>query len=134
MIKDGDQVVGNRIRAKVVKNKIAPPFRQTEFDILFNRGISGEGDLLDLAADCGVITKQGSWYSHGKMRLGQGRERVRQFFIENADIVKTVTAEVLAALAVEPLPAAEPEPEPEPEPQLETATKTTNGKGALAKR
>ena len=125
MIKDGDQIVGSRIRAKVVKNKIAPPFRQTEFDILFDRGISGEGDLLDLAADCGVVAKQGSWYSHGKMRLGQGRERVRQFFTENGDVVKAVTAEVLAALGVEPLPAAEPE--------AEAATKTTNG-GVAAKR
>ena len=129
MIKDGDQVVGNRIRAKVVKNKIAPPFRQTEFDILFNRGISGEGDLLDLAADCGVITKQGSWYSHGKMRLGQGRERVRQFFIENADVVKTVRTEVLAAMGVEPLPVAEPaEAAPEP------VAKPTNGKRSVVKR
>jgi recombination protein RecA len=130
MIKDGDQVMGSRIRSKVVKNKIAPPFRQTEFDILFNQGISSEGDLLDLAANCGVVTKQGSWYSHGKVRLGQGRERVRQFFMENADVVKAVTTEVLAALGVEPLPIAEVT---EPVEVAEAKPTKVNGKGAAAK-
>ncbi len=100
-LKDGDTVIGNRIRAKVVKNKIAPPFRQTEFDILFNRGISREGDLLDLAVDAGVVSKQGAWYSHREMRLGQGRDRVRTFLIENADILETITTETKAALGIE---------------------------------
>ncbi|MEE8105601.1 MAG: recombinase RecA [Planctomycetota bacterium] len=107
MIKDGDVVVGNRVRAKVVKNKIAPPFRQTEFDILFNQGISSEGDLIDLAVDAGVIAKQGSWYSHGKTRLGQGRERVRTFFMENSDLMGTIRAEVLTALGVDTSPVTE---------------------------
>ncbi len=100
-LKDGDEIVGNRVRAKVVKNKIAPPFRQTEFDILFNQGISREGDLLDLAVDAGVIAKQGAWYSYGETRLGQGRERVRTFLIENKDISQKITGEVKAALGIE---------------------------------
>jgi recombination protein RecA len=90
------------VRAKVVKNKIAPPFRLTEFDILFSQGISREGDLIDLAAHCGVIAKQGAWYSHGKTRLGQGRERVRTFLLENPDLVETLTKEVNLSLGLEP--------------------------------
>ncbi|MHC4941115.1 MAG: recombinase RecA [Planctomycetota bacterium] len=107
-IKNGDQIVGNRVRAKVVKNKIAPPFRNTEFDILFNEGISATGDLLDLAVNTGVVSKQGSWFSHGKMRLGQGRERVRDFLIENADVKEAIENEVKIALGITKLPE-EPE-------------------------
>jgi len=99
-IKEGETVVGNRVRAKVVKNKIAPPFRQTEFDIFFNRGICREGDLIDLGANCGVVTKQGTWYSHGKLRLGQGRDRARTFLQENPDVVKALTEEVKLAIGV----------------------------------
>jgi recombination protein RecA len=118
-IKEGETIVGNRVRAKVVKNKIAPPFRQTEFDVLFNQGISREGDLIDLAANCGVIAKQGAWFSHGQTRLGQGRERVRAFFLENRDIVDRITDEVKTVLGVgsggaSALPAAlAPAAEPE---------------------
>jgi len=99
-IKNGDVIVGNRVRAKVVKNKIAPPFRHTEFDILFSEGISAAGDLLDLAVNSGVVSKQGSWFSHGKMRLGQGRERVRDFMIENEDVMKKIESEVKIALGI----------------------------------
>jgi recombination protein RecA len=99
-IKEGETVIGNRVRAKVVKNKIAPPFRQTEFDIFFNRGICREGDLIDLGVNCGVIVKQGTWFSHGKLRLGQGRDRARAFLQENPDVVKSLTAEVNAAVGV----------------------------------
>ena len=106
-IKDGDTIVGNRVRAKVVKNKIAPPFRQTEFDILFNHGISRTGDLVDLATNSGVVSKQGSWYSHGSMRLGQGRERVRTFFEENRDVMSAVEEETKLALGVTATPPAE---------------------------
>jgi len=106
-IKDGEQIVGNRVRAKVVKNKIAPPFRVTEFDILFNQGINKLGDLLDLAVDSGVVSKQGSWYSHGKTRLGQGRDRVRVFFEENPDLAKAVEAEVHKSLGIDAAVAAE---------------------------
>jgi recombination protein RecA len=106
-IKDGDTIVGNRVRAKVVKNKIAPPFRQTEFDILFNHGISRTGDLIDLATNSGVVSKQGSWYSHGSMRLGQGRERVRTFFEENRDVMSAVEEETKLALGVTATPPAD---------------------------
>ena len=100
-LKDGDTIFGNRVRAKVVKNKIAPPFRMTEFDILFNEGISYTGDLLDLAVDAGVVSKQGSWFSHGKMRLGQGRDRVRNFLNENEDVLDAISAETKLALGID---------------------------------
>ncbi len=118
-IKDGDAIVGNRVRAKVVKNKIAPPFRMTEFDILFDQGISGEGDLLDLAVNSGIVSKQGAWYSHGKTRLGQGRDRVRSFLIENQDLLTEIGQETKLALGFEEEPTAaeqravsEPMPKP----------------------
>jgi recombination protein RecA len=101
-IKEGETVVGSRVRAKVVKNKIAPPFRQTEFDVMFNQGISKEGDLLDLGVNCGVVAKQGAWFTHGKMRLGQGREKARAFLAENPDVVKALAAEVKQALGALP--------------------------------
>ncbi len=84
-IKLGTQVVGNRVRVKVVKNKVAPPFRSAEFDILFNEGISREGDLIDLAADLGIVKKQGSFYSLEDARLGQGRENVKQYLREHPE-------------------------------------------------
>jgi recombination protein RecA len=85
-IKEGDQVKGNRTRVKIVKNKMAPPFRQVEFDIMFGEGISREGDLLDLGVEQGVIDKSGAWFSYKKDRLGQGRENVKIFLQENPDI------------------------------------------------
>ena len=94
-IKEGDVAVGNRTRAKVVKNKIAPPFRQAEFDIMFNEGISASGDLLDLASEAGVIEKSGAWFSYGDVRLGQGRENVKTFLRENPDLFEEVRAKVL---------------------------------------
>jgi len=85
-IKEGDQVKGNRTRVKIVKNKMAPPFRQVEFDIMFGEGISKQGDLLDLGVEQGVIDKSGAWFSYKKDRLGQGRENVKIFLQENPDI------------------------------------------------
>jgi len=119
-LKEGDVIIGNRVRGKVVKNKIAPPFRQTEFDILFDQGISWEGDLLDLAVDCGVVAKQGAWYSHGKTRLGQGRERVRNFLREkeNADLLSAISTEVRAALGLDEAPETGPENGEESSPDL----------------
>ena len=85
-IKEGDRVVGSRTRAKVVKNKVAAPFREAEFDILYGEGISREGDLIDLGVDKGVIEKSGTWMSYGGERMGQGRENARVFLKENKDI------------------------------------------------
>ena len=85
-IKEGDQVIGNRTRVKVVKNKIAPPFKEAEFDIIYGTGISKEGDILDLAASMSLVEKSGAWYSFGGERLGQGRENVKKFLAENTDI------------------------------------------------
>ncbi|MDJ0787615.1 MAG: recombinase RecA [Myxococcota bacterium] len=96
-IKDGDEVVGNRTRVKVVKNKVAPPFRQAEFDILYNEGISREGDLIDMGVDCGVIEKSGSWYSFGDDRIGQGRENARRFLKENPDVMEQIADQVYTA-------------------------------------
>jgi recombination protein RecA len=96
-IKDADQVVGNRTRAKVVKNKCAPPFRQAEFDILYNQGISLEGDLLDLAAESGIIEKSGAWYSYDGERIGQGRENARRFLMEQPDLCDRIAEAVYAA-------------------------------------
>jgi recombination protein RecA len=96
MLKDGDTVIGSRVRAKVVKNKVAPPFRSAEFDILFEGGISTESDLLDLAATCNVVTRSGTWYSYGSTRLGQGRENSRQFLRDNPDILGEIREKVLA--------------------------------------
>jgi recombination protein RecA len=96
-IKDGDEVVGNRTRVKVVKNKVAPPFRQAEFDILYNEGVSREGDLLDLAVECGIVEKSGAWYSYDGERVGQGRENARRFVKENRDVCERIAEAVYAA-------------------------------------
>ncbi len=96
-IKEGDEVTGNRTRVKVVKNKVAPPFRQAEFDIIYNEGISKEGDLLDLGVDEGIVEKSGSWYSYGGERIGQGREKARTFMKENPDACARLTEEVYLA-------------------------------------
>ncbi|MDD5719123.1 MAG: recombinase RecA [Candidatus Krumholzibacteria bacterium] len=93
-ITQGEDVIGNQVRVKVVKNKVAPPFKKAEFDILYGEGISKEGDLIDLGVTAGVIQKSGAWYSYGEERLGQGRENVRVFFKENPDLFETITAEV----------------------------------------
>jgi recombination protein RecA len=95
-IKEGEVAVGNRTRARVVKNKIAPPFRDAEFDIMFDRGISYEGDLLDLAATANIVEKSGAWYSYKEMRLGQGRESAKNFLFENKDLAQEIRQAVLA--------------------------------------
>ena len=82
-IKDGDQVIGGRTRVKVVKNKVAPPFREAEFDMMYGEGISKEGDLLDLAVERKIVDKSGTWFSYSGERLGQGRENVKQFLKDN---------------------------------------------------
>jgi recombination protein RecA len=85
-IKEGEEVVGNRTRVKVVKNKVASPFREAEFDILYGKGISREGDLLDVAVTKNIIEKSGAWYSYNNERIGQGRENARRFLIENPEV------------------------------------------------
>ena len=87
-IKDGDEVVGGRTRVKVVKNKVAPPFREAEFDVMYGEGISKEGDLLDLAVDRKIVDKSGTWFAFGGDRLGQGRENVKQFLKDNPAITQ----------------------------------------------
>ncbi len=94
-IKEGDKLIGNRVRAKVVKNKVAPPFRQAEFDIMFDSGVSLEGDLVDLGVDAEIINKSGSWFNYGEIKLGQGREKAKQFLCENPDIAEKIKTEIL---------------------------------------
>jgi recombination protein RecA len=94
-IKDGDNVIGNRTRVKVVKNKMAPPFREVEFDILYGEGISAESDLLDLAANYNVVEKSGTWYTYKDERIGQGRENARNYLKEHPEHMKTIRAEVM---------------------------------------
>jgi recombination protein RecA len=89
-ITQGEEVTGNQVRVKVVKNKVAPPFKKAEFDILYGEGISKEGDLIDLGVDANIIQKSGAWYSYGEERLGQGRENVRVFLRENKDLYETI--------------------------------------------
>src|SRR5437763_12016640 len=107
-IKDGDKNVGNRTRVKVVKNKCAAPFREAEFDIMYGEGISREGDLIDLAVNHNVIAKIGAWFSYKTERLGQGRENVKNFLRENADLTEQIESEVKVILGfTKPKPEAE---------------------------
>jgi recombination protein RecA len=99
-IQDGDQAIGNRTRVKVVKNKVAPPFRTAEFDIIYGTGISKEGDLLDLGVDHDIIEKSGAWYSFNEERIGQGRENVRRFLTEHQDIMSEITRRVREKLGM----------------------------------
>lgn len=107
-IKDGQENVGNRVRAKVVKNKLAPPFRLAEFDIMFGEGISREGSLLDVAVEQGIVRKSGAWYSYDNDQLGQGREASKRFLRENPDVVVQLQAKVMEAVGlIEPEEAEE---------------------------
>ncbi len=99
-IKDGDQVVGGRTRVKVVKNKVAPPFREAEFDVMYGEGISREGDLLDLAVEKRIVEKSGAWFAYGGDRLGQGRENAKQFLKENPQIRQTIEDRVRRELGM----------------------------------
>jgi recombination protein RecA len=101
-IKDGVEVVGNRTRVKVVKNKCAPPFKQAEFDIMYGRGISREGSLLDIGVDLGLIKKSGAWYTYEGEQLGQGRENAKQFLIDNPEVMMEVSERTLSQLGVGP--------------------------------
>jgi recombination protein RecA len=100
-LKDNRGAIGSRVRARVVKNKIAPPFRDAEFDIMFDNGISYEGDLLDLAVSCNVVERSGAWLNYGDLRLGQGRENAKKFLTENKDLCEEVKHKVLVAKGLE---------------------------------
>jgi len=114
-LKDGQNIIGNRTRVKVVKNKVAPPFKEALFDILYNEGISKLGDLIDTAVDQNIIAKSGSWFSYKEERIGQGRDSVKTFLQGNAALTKeidTATRRKLGLLPAEPAPAASTKPEP----------------------
>ena len=117
-VKEGDVVVGSRTKVKIVKNKVAAPFREAEFDILYGQGISREGDVIDLGAAQNIIEKSGSWYSYKGDRIGQGRENARQFLKDNPDVMEKIETELRTALGLNrPAPAASnggssPMPEP----------------------
>jgi len=102
-IKEGDQVMGNRTRVKVVKNKIAPPFKEAEFDIMYGKGISKEGDILDLGVSMGIVEKSGSWYSFGEERIGQGRENVKRFLSEHTEIRDKIAEMIMEKSGLESL-------------------------------
>jgi recombination protein RecA len=99
-IKDGDVVVGGRTRVKIVKNKVAPPFREAEFDVMYGEGISKEGDLLDLAVDRKIVEKSGTWFAYSGERLGQGRENVKQFLKDNPETFRSIEAKVRKELGL----------------------------------
>jgi recombination protein RecA len=116
-LKDGDQAIGNRTKVKVVKNKVAAPFREAEFDILYNEGISREGELIDFGVDKGVLQKSGTWLSFGEERIGQGRDNGRMFLKEHPDIRAKIEAKLLPLLGITRMgvdPVAAPAPAPAP--------------------
>jgi recombination protein RecA len=99
-IKQGDEVIGSRTKVKIVKNKVAPPFREAEFDILYGKGISRDGEVIDLGADAGIIEKSGSWYAFDGERIGQGRENAKDFLRDHADVASSVEAKIRAKYGV----------------------------------
>jgi recombination protein RecA len=126
-IKDGETVIGNRTKVKVVKNKVAPPFREAEFDIIYGEGISREGDLIDLGVAHNVVEKSGSWFSYKGERIGQGRENARQFMKDNPDVRARLDSELRKTLGLNK--AAEPEaPSPAPTP-IDTVKQSAGGRG-----
>jgi len=122
-IKQGDNVLGTRTRVKIVKNKIAPPFKIIEIDIMFGEGISKIGSLLDLAVDGEIIKKSGSWYSYNDERLGQGRENSKDFLLENPEIMKKIDADVRKVFKIPSSAESEAKPEPQKEEVVETKKK-----------
>jgi recombination protein RecA len=114
-IKDGDNVIGNRTRVKVVKNKVAPPFKEVEFDIMYGQGISREGDVLDLASNENIVDKSGAWFSFGGERIGQGREQTKAFLREHPEILQQIEGRLFEKFGVRRGPQAVPAPAETPE-------------------
>lgn len=110
-LKDGETSIGARTRARVVKNKVAPPFREGEFDIMFDRGISYEGDLVDLGVATNVIEKSGAWFNYGSVRLGQGRENAKQFLFDNKELAAEIHQKILSTKLSQPMTAGDVVPE-----------------------
>jgi len=100
-IKEGEEITGNRTKVKIVKNKIAPPFRAAEFDIMYNEGISKTGDVLDLAVEHGIVGKAGAWFDYADAKIGQGREATKKYLKENPDVLKEIEQKVREKVAVE---------------------------------
>jgi recombination protein RecA len=136
-IKDGVEVIGNRTRVKVVKNKTAAPFRQAEFDIMYGKGISREGSLLDVGVDLGIVKKSGAWFTYEGEQLGQGRENAKQFLTENLDLMFEISDKIRAAVGIED-PVGPGTPDDQPDVDLaagdDVAATATNGKGAQARK
>jgi len=128
-LKQSAEMVGNRTRVKVVKNKIAPPFKIAEFDIMFGKGISKVGDILDLASNTNIVQKSGAWFSYGDIRIGQGRENSKQFLMDNEDIMNEIDAKVRAFYGF----IVEKEPEKPDKDEKKTATKSTSKTAATSK-
>ncbi|MCH7944431.1 MAG: DNA recombination/repair protein RecA, partial [Armatimonadetes bacterium] len=114
LLKNGTETYGARTKVKIVKNKVAPPFRRAEFDMIFGKGISRSGDLLDLAVEHDIVTKAGTYFNYDDTRLGQGRDNARQFLIDNVVVHEEIRDKVLAAL--------KPKKEPEPDAEADTVT------------
>jgi recombination protein RecA len=112
-IKDGDAVIGNRTRVKVVKNKVAPPFKEVEFDIMYGQGISREGDVLDLASNDNIVEKSGAWFSYGGERIGQGREQAKAFLRDHPEVLQQVEGKLFEKYGIRRGPVAVPAPAPE---------------------
>jgi recombination protein RecA len=122
-IKDGTSIIGNRTRVKVVKNKVAPPFREAQFDILYNEGISRLGDLVDTAVELNIINKAGSWFSYKEDRIGQGRDAVKKYLLDNEKITQTIDRETREKLGLPVGPAPKAAPDAKPQPKVDAEAK-----------
>src|SRR5256886_115512 len=128
-LKDGAEVIGNRTRVKVVKNKCAPPFKQAEFDIMYGKGISREGSVIDLGVDLGIVKKSGAWFTYEGEQLGQGREKAKQFLTENIDLMFEISEKIKDVVGIEEVPA-EPEADAEDKAADSSAGESTSGSGS----
>jgi len=109
-LKDGDNVIGGRTRVKVVKNKVAPPFREAEFDILYGTGISRDGEIIDLGSEMGIVEKSGAWYSYGNERIGQGREAAKQFLRDHPETAAEIMTKVMEKTGIKRTSPESPTP------------------------